>query len=300
MPEQKKGRLLEGKAAKELPPGKRREGLLSLVATPIGNLEDITLRALRCLREADMIAAEDTRHTRKLLTHYDIHRPLVSYYQHQEKRKTGELLQALQDGRHIALVTDAGVPGISDPGAHLVQEVRRHGIRFEVLPGPSAVLTALLGSGLSMESFTFLGFPDAKTGPRRTFLEKLKNHRQTMVFFLAPHRLAAVLQDMLEVWGERKAVLCREMTKIHEEFIGDGFFKLLERTKVMSRGEYTLVVEGSREEEPKCEENPEAELRRLQAEGLSVNQAVARVARSKKMARAEVYALAHALNKKSH
>ncbi|MCK5242860.1 16S rRNA (cytidine(1402)-2'-O)-methyltransferase [bacterium] len=277
---------------------KKGRGTLSLVATPIGNLEDITLRALRCLKAADLILAEDTRHTRKLLTHFDIHCPLQSYYQEVEKKKTQEYLQLLLAGKQIALVTDAGTPGVSDPGAYFVQQAKKHNITIEVLPGASAVLTALLGSGLPMDTFVFLGFPETKSGARRRKLERVNYWQETLVFFVSPHRLTTTLQDMLEVFGDRQAVLCREMTKIHEEFITGLFSELIERAQGFTRGEYTLVVAGSDQEAPEVGESIHSELERLQAEGLALNQAIARVARRKGIPRSEVYALAHAIDNK--
>jgi len=276
-------------------------GVLSLISTPIGNLEDITLRALRRLKEVDLIVAEDTRHTRKLLAHYDIHCPLTSYYKDIEKRKTGELIQLLLTGKQIALVTDAGTPGLSDPGTYMVREAKRHGITIEILPGPSALLTALLGSGLLTRAFSFFGFLEPKSGRRRWILANLKSRQETLVFFVAPHRLAEILQDMQEILGDRQAVLCREMTKIHEEFISGTLSELAEHAKRVSRGEYTLVIAGSSEEIPIVEGSIQSQLDWLQqAEGLTLNQAIARVARSQGLPRAEVYAMVHALDKKSN
>lgn len=280
----------------------RSEGRLSLVATPIGNLEDITLRALRCLKEADLIIAEDTRHTRKLLTHYNLHKPLASYYKDVERQKTAELLELIVAGKHIALVTDAGTPGIADPGVYIIKEARQQGLKVEIIPGPSALLTALLGSGMDPAQFCFFGFLAAKPGPRRRELEKIKDQPNTLVFFVSPHKLAEVLQDMLEVWGERQAVLCREMTKIHEEFLSGSLSELAAQAKIQNRGEYTLVVEGvlTEHKKPENQESIPAALNRLQKEGLTLNQAVAQVARHQGIPRARIYALAHAWNKQEN
>jgi len=271
---------------------------LFLVGTPIGNLEDISLRALRILKSVDLIAAEDTRRTQKLLTHYDIHKPLISYYKDVEQRKTGELIAAMQAGQSVALVTDAGMPGISDPGVLLVRAAREQGIAMEIIPGPSAVLTALAGSGLPLDAFTFHGFPDPKPGPRKKEFENYRKRPETQVFFVAPHRLKETLEDLLAVWGDREAVLCRELTKLHEEFQTGRISDLragLERQE--ARGEYTLVVAGSREEDGdeagRPEESLENHLARLQREGLSLNQAVGRAARERNLPRQEVYRLAH-------
>jgi 16S rRNA (cytidine1402-2'-O)-methyltransferase len=275
-------------------------GTLSLISTPIGNLEDITLRALRRLKEVDLILAEDTRHTRKLLTHYDIHCLMHSYYKDVEKKKTHEYIQLLLAGKQIALVTDAGTPGVSDPGAYIVQEAKKCGALIEILPGASALLTALLGAGLPMDAFTFLGFPEQKSGVRKRKLEGVKHRKETLVFFVSPHRLKATLQEMQAIFGDRQAVVCREMTKIHEEFVTGTFSELIERSDDLSRGECTLVVSGSDQEAPEVGESIHSELDRLQKEGLTLNQAIARVARRKGIPRSEVYAMAHAIDKKSN
>jgi 16S rRNA (cytidine1402-2'-O)-methyltransferase len=277
-------------------------GKLSLVATPIGNLEDITLRALQRLREADVIAAEDTRRTLKLLNHFQLATPLVSYYKEIERRRTAELIPRLQAGEKIALVTDAGTPGVSDPGAVLVAEARRQGIAVEVIPGPSALLTALTGSGLTADEFSFHGFLDTRSGARIRQLAGWRTRPETQVFFVAPHRLRAVLTDLQAAWGgERQAVWGRELTKIHEEF-KQGTLEELGRlaAETEPRGEYTLVVQGfagPAEGTEIREESLETHLERLQAEGLSLNQAVGRVARERGMDRHQVYALAHARKK---
>ncbi|MCD4813670.1 16S rRNA (cytidine(1402)-2'-O)-methyltransferase [bacterium] len=276
-----------------------RAGTLYLIGTPIGNLEDMTLRGLRLLKEADLILAEDTRHTRKLLSYYDIHTPLTSYYKETEKRKAPEILARLRSGKTIALVSDAGMPGISDPGAYLVQTAREHGVRTEILPGPSAVLTALVGAGFPNDCFSFFGFLDAKTGPRCRFLETLRQRSETLVFFLSPHKLDKILKDILDILGDRPAVLCREMTKIHEDYISGTISQLIENAAQITRGEYTLVIDGNHDpEESVVSESIQEQLDRLQADGLTLNQAIARVARQKNLPRPEVYALAHAIHKK--
>src|SRR5260370_13316087 len=193
-------------------------GCLYLVGTPIGNLEDITLRALRILKEADEIACEDTRHTMKLLTHYDIHKPLVSYHEHNEMTRAPELVVALEQGAKIALVSDAGMPLVSDPGHRLVTLCLRHHIPVVPIPGPSALLASLSASGLPSEEFLFVGFLPARTGERRRAFERLRIEDRTIILYEAPHRVAECVADAREVLGNRSACIAREGTKLHEEF----------------------------------------------------------------------------------
>jgi len=225
------------------PKAAERSGCLYLVATPIGNLEDITLRALRILREADQIACEDTRHTQKLLTHYDIHKPLVSYHEHNEMTRAPELVVAMEQGQQIALVSDAGMPLVSDPGYRLVTLCLRHHIPVVPVPGPSALLAALSASGLPNEEFLFAGFLPARSGERRRALERLRIEECTIILYEAPHRLDECLADALEILGDRPACLAREVTKLHEEFrrgkLSDLAASLEERP---ARGEITLLV----------------------------------------------------------
>lgn len=220
-------------------------GKLSIVATPIGNLEDITLRALRVLREADLIAAEDTRHTGRLLAHYDIHKPLVSYHEFNEAKRTPELLQKLRAGQRIALVSDAGMPTLSDPGQRLVCAVLDAGIALEIVPGPSAVTTALAGSGFSAP-FLFYGFLPHKSAQRRKTLAGLSPLPYSLIFFESPYRIAKSLADMREILGNRQVALARELTKKFEEFIRadlDSLLKMLETRSL--KGEITIVVQGA-------------------------------------------------------
>jgi 16S rRNA (cytidine1402-2'-O)-methyltransferase len=218
-------------------------GCLYLVGTPIGNLEDITLRALRILREADRIAAEDTRHTQKLLQHYEIARPLVSYHEHNEMTRAPELLIALEQGAKIALVSDAGTPLVSDPGYRLVALCLRHQIPVVPVPGPSALLAALSASGLPTEEFLFVGFLPQRGGERRRALERLRIEDRTMIFYEAPHRIAECVADALEILGDRPACLAREVTKLYEEF-RRGTLSTLKASleERPARGEITLLV----------------------------------------------------------
>jgi 16S rRNA (cytidine1402-2'-O)-methyltransferase len=218
---------------------------LYLVATPIGNLEDITLRALRVLREVDLIACEDTRQTLKLLSHYGIKTRTVSYHEHNEMTKAAELVVDLEGGAKIALVTDAGMPGISDPGFRLIALAIRHHVPVVPIPGASAFLAALVASGLPTDSFRFSGFLPAKAGQRRKLLESVKDAPRTQVFYEAPHRLLETLADVVEVLGNgRHVVVAREVTKIHEEFLRGRAEEVLNQLKARGevKGEITLLI----------------------------------------------------------
>lgn len=218
-------------------------GCLYLVATPIGNLEDITLRALRILKEADQIACEDTRHTLKLLTHFDIHKPLVSYHEHNELTRAPELVLAMERGATIALVSDAGMPLVSDPGHRLVTLAVRHRIPVVPVPGPAALLAALSASGLPSDEFLFLGFLPARSGDRQRALERLRIEDRTLIFYEAPHRIADTIADAAAILGDRPACLAREVTKLHEEFRRGKLTELFQSLEEHpARGEITLVV----------------------------------------------------------
>jgi 16S rRNA (cytidine1402-2'-O)-methyltransferase len=218
-------------------------GCLYLVATPIGNLEDITVRAIRILKEADLIACEDTRQTQKLLHHYGIRKEMVSYHEHNELTRSPELVIELEQGAQIALVSDAGTPGISDPGHRLVTLCLRHHIPVVPIPGPSALVAALAASGLPTEEFLFVGFLPARAGARRKALDALKTESRTLIFYEAPHRIVETLADALEILGARPAVIAREVTKIHEEFLRGPLAELLASARKRApRGEITLLI----------------------------------------------------------
>ena len=218
-------------------------GCLYVVATPIGNLEDISLRALRILKEADVIACEDTRQTMKLLTHFDLRKKLVSYHEHNEITRAAELVIDLEQGAKVALVSDAGTPAISDPGHRLVSLCLRHGIEVVPVPGASAFVAALAASGMAIEEFTFVGFLPARQSERRKKLRTLLNEPRTIVFYEAPHRLLETLEDSLEILGNRPAVIAREVTKMYEEFLRGHLEDLLAGVRAKEpRGEITLLI----------------------------------------------------------
>ena len=232
---------------------------LYLVATPIGNLEDITLRALRVLKEVDVIACEDTRQTQKLLNHYAIATRTTSYHEHNEMTKSAELVKEMQEGASVALVTDAGMPGISDPGYRLISLAIRHHVPVVPVPGASAFLAALVASGLPTDSFRFSGFLPAKRGERRAALESVKSSPRTQVFYEAPHRIVEALEDVVEVLGgARRVVVAREVTKIHEEFLRGRSGEVLEtlRAREAVKGEITLLIGKAEEEDARAGADP--------------------------------------------
>ena len=224
---------------------KAEEGTLYIVSTPIGNLADITLRALDTLRAVDLIAAEDTRRTRKLLSYYDIHKPLISYHEHNARRRGGELIEKIASGQSVALVTDAGTPGVSDPGKLLIESALRRGMEPVAIPGATALISALVVSGLSTQPFVFLGFPPARGAQRRRFFEKNARLEMTLILYESPKRLAKTLKDMLGSWGERRVAIARELTKIHEEIFRGSISEATGHFSGEVRGEFTLVVEGA-------------------------------------------------------
>jgi 16S rRNA (cytidine1402-2'-O)-methyltransferase len=267
-------------------------GTLYLVATPIGNLEDITLRALRVLREVAWIACEDTRQTRKLLDHFSIATPLVSYHEHNETARSAELVEQLQAGSSGALVSDAGTPLISDPGYRVVAAAIASGIAVVPIPGASAALAALAGSGLGTDAFTFRGFLPPRSAARRKTLESLKAADCTLIFYEAPHRILETLQDIEDVLGPRPVVVARELTKIHEEFLrgtaSEIRLQLAARPSV--KGEITLLIGRlSAAAQPANLSEAEDEVQRLEQQGLARMEAVKRVARTRGIPKRELY-----------
>lgn len=268
-------------------------GVLYIVATPIGNLEDVTLRALRILKEADLIAAEDTRHTKKLLAHYGIDRPLTSYHEHNEKTKAHDLVIRLEQGQNVALVSDAGTPTLSDPGYRLVREAIKAGVNVVPVPGPSAMAAVLSASGLATDRFAFEGFLPAKKRLRREKLGRLREERRTLVFFEAPHRLKESLRDLLELLGDRQVVLGREVTKVHEEFVRGSLSEVSARMdRGEPRGEITLVVEGSEGEAAPPEDLLRTEIQRLRRKGLRVKEIAELLGEKFSSSKREIYRLA--------
>jgi 16S rRNA (cytidine1402-2'-O)-methyltransferase len=218
-------------------------GCLYLVGTPIGNLEDITLRALRILKEVDQIACEDTRHTQKLLAHYDIHKPQVSYHEHNEAKRARELAAAMEQGAKIALVSDAGTPLVCDPGQRLVALCLQNQIPVVPIPGPSALLASLSGSGMPTEEFLFVGFLPARSGERRRNLERLRMEDRTIILYEAPHRITECVAEALDILGNRQACLAREVTKVHEEFLHGKLTEIIAALQERpARGEITLIL----------------------------------------------------------
>jgi 16S rRNA (cytidine1402-2'-O)-methyltransferase len=286
-----------------------RPGTLYLVATPIGNLEDISLRALRILREATVIAAEDTRHTRKLLTRHRVGGRLVSLHEHNEHARTPALVRRLLGGDSVALVSDAGTPGLSDPGMALVRAAADAGVPVVPIPGPSAVLAALVASGLPAEPVTFLGFLPGGGAERRRALASIRGLSHTLVLFEAPHRLRQTLEELLATLGERRIAVARELTKVHEEVYRATLSETVRRFSAEApRGEFTLVIEGARGQAPAggsqgdapvdvpdeaaaARDTAREALTRASAEGCSAQESVRRAARASGLRRNEVYRL---------
>jgi len=272
-------------------------GTLYIIATPIGNLEDITLRALRILRdEVVMIACEDTRHTQKLLEHYQIRKPLISYHEHNEASRTAEILDSLEDGHSIALVSDAGTPLVSDPGYRVVKAAINRHFAVVPVPGPSAVLAALAASGLPTDDFRFIGFFPSKAGARRKALADILNTRGTVVAYESPHRILDTLAEIAVIFGSGPIVLAREITKVHEEFLRGSAAEIREQLAKRGsvKGEITLII-GRPEKNASAISDPLAEVLRLEIEeGVNRIQAVKTVAKQLGLPKREVYRLAAA------
>ncbi|MBD2385576.1 16S rRNA (cytidine(1402)-2'-O)-methyltransferase [Cylindrospermum sp. FACHB-282] len=272
-----------------------KPGTLYVVGTPIGNLEDMTFRAVRILQTVDLIAAEDTRHTGKLLQHFQVKTPQMSYHEHNRHSRVPELLELLANNKAIALVSDAGMPGISDPGYELVIACIQAGITVVPIPGPSAAITALSASGLPTDRFSFEGFLSAKSQQRREYLEFLQAESRTLIFYESPHRLRETLQDLGEVWGgDRQIVLGRELTKLYEEFwrgtIAEAIAHYNQREP---QGEYTLVVAGNPPSQLQLtEEQLKAELKQIISQGISRSQASRQLAKVTNLPRRQLYQLA--------
>ncbi len=278
-------------------PTVEKTGILYIVATPIGNLEDITLRALRVLKEAQLIAAEDTRVTRKLLSHYDIHTPMTAYHQHSKGRRTEEIIERILAGEDVALVSDAGTPGVSDPGHELIASAIEEGIPVVSVPGPTALITALVISGLPTAHFSFDGFPPRKDSERRAFFRGLKSDTRTIVLYESPLRTLATLKSALTELGDRRAAVIREATKLFEEVFRGTLSEAIQQfTHPKPRGEIVIVIEGAGPEEAIAAETPSESmkdrLKTLMSQGMSERDAVRQVAAEMKLPRREVYAAA--------
>ncbi len=267
------------------------KGTLYICPTPIGNLEDITLRTLKVLEEVDIIAAEDTRHTIKLLNHYNIKKPLTSYHEHNKREKGVELVEKLNMGETIALVSDAGMPGISDPGEELIALAIEEDIRVIALPGPTASVTALILSGLPTGKFVFEGFLPSKKKDRIRELEKLKKEERTFILYESPHRLLDLLKSILDVLGNRKVSISRELTKVYEETFRGTILEAIERFESQGvKGEFVLIIEGSKiEEEPILDITIEDHIRKYIEEGLTKKDAIKKVAEERNLPKNRVY-----------
>lgn len=272
-------------------------GKLYLVPTPIGNLKDITLRALEVLKSADLIAAEDTRQSLKLLNHFEIKKPMISYHQHNEQGRSENIIERLKDGKEIALITDAGTPGISDPGSVIVAKCIEEGISFEVLPGATAITTALVYSGLDSTKFLFRGFLPRENKDRRPVIEELIDRRETLIFYEAPHRILETLCFLVEYLGNRRVAICRELTKLHEEILRLTLKEAVEYYKGNSpRGEYVIVIEGKAEEEILQQERARWEglsvqehIEKYIKEGLNKKEAIKKVSKDRDIPKSEIY-----------
>ena len=266
------------------------KGKLYIIATPIGNLEDITLRALRTLKEVDIIAAEDTRQTLKLLNHYEISKHLISYHRHNEEEKSNYLIEKLKEGQNIGLVSDAGTPGISDPGEEVIRKAIEEGIEVIPIPGACAMVNALVCSGLDTNEFSFLGFLPLNKKSRKEKLDEIKNETKTVILYEAPHKMKATLKDLKEYIGNRRIVLARELTKIHEEFIRKNIDELLEEIDSL-KGEMILIIEAGEKEEEKKEINLtiEEQYAMYEKQGLSKNEIIKKIAKDRKTNKNEIY-----------
>jgi 16S rRNA (cytidine1402-2'-O)-methyltransferase len=262
--------------------------VLYIVATPIGNLEDISLRALRTLRQVKLIAAEDTRKTRRLLVTYEVKTPVTSYHEHNKWTKLGYILGCLEGG-DVALVSNAGMPGISDPGYELIVACAQRGIPVVPIPGPSIAITALAVSGLPTERFIYLGFLPHKSSGRRRLLESVADESGTIVVLESPHRLLASLNDILLILGDRKVAVCRELTKVHEEVFRGTISQAIEHF-TEPRGEFTLIIEGKGEKDkPQLTEDIERRLHHMQLSGVTAKEAIANVAGKTGLSKKELY-----------
>ena len=267
-------------------------GKLYIVATPIGNLEDITLRAIRILKEVDLIAAEDTRHTLKLLNHLEISKPLISYHRHNEEEKSDLLINKLKDGNSIALVSDAGTPGICDPGEEIIKKCIEENIEIIPIPGACALINALICSGLDTKEFLFLGFLPLNKKLRKRKLEEIKNSEKTIILYEAPHKMKNTLTDLKGILEHRRVVLAREITKIHEQFIRESIDSLIEKVEEL-KGEMILIIEGKKQEESKDQELNSLTLEEhytfYEKLGMDKKEIIKQIAKDRNVSKNEIY-----------
>ncbi|MBO8172659.1 MAG: 16S rRNA (cytidine(1402)-2'-O)-methyltransferase [Bacillaceae bacterium] len=278
-------------------------GTLYLVATPIGNLDDMTFRAVQTLKQVDMIAAEDTRQTRKLLTHFNIHTRLVSYHEHNKKQSGPELIRLLQEGKDIALVSDAGMPAISDPGKELVSDAVQEGIPVVPVPGANAALSGLVASGLPVQPFLFIGFLPRDNKELKQELERLKPYPETIVIYESPHRIKKTLRHLHEAWGNREVVVARELTKKYEEFVRGDISEIRTYFEELSkiRGEFCLIIRGNSQADEEAvyngdwwkEMTPVDHVNHYVDEGDTVKDAIKKTARDRGVSKREIYNLYH-------
>ena len=271
----------------------QKKGNLYIIATPIGNLEDITLRAIRILKEVDLIAAEDTRHTLKLLNHLEISKPLISYHRHNEEIRTEELIKELKTGKNIGLVSDAGTPGICDPGEEIIKKCIEESIKVVPIPGACAMINALITSGISTKEFSFLGFLPLNKKSRKEKLEEIKNANKTIILYEAPHKLKNTLNDLSDILQSREVVLARELTKIHEEYIRGTVKELMEKTDNL-KGEMILIIEKNNkdnEEELNSLNNLtlEEHYNFYEKRGLNKKEIIKKIAKDRNVSKNEIY-----------
>ena len=268
-----------------------KKGTLYIVATPIGNLDDITLRAIKTLQEADLIAAEDTRHTLKLLNHLEISKPMISYHRHNEETKSNVLIEKLQEGQNIALVSDAGTPGICDPGEEVIKKCIELGINIVPIPGACAMINSLICSGIDTKEFTFLGFLPLNKKLRKKKLEEIEKENKTIIIYEAPHKLKNTLEDLDLALNNRQIVLVREITKIHEEFIRGNIDEIIQKAENL-KGEIVLIIEGNKEVEEENSLNNltiEEHYKFYEEQGLSKKDIIKKVAKDRNMNKNDVY-----------
>ena len=267
-----------------------KKGTLFIVATPIGNLDDITLRAIKILEDVDLIAAEDTRHTLKLLNHLKISKPLISYHRHNEEIKTEVLIKELENGKNIALVSDAGTPGISDPGEEIIKKCIEENINIVPIPGACAMINALICSGIDTKEFEFLGFLPLNKKLRKNKLEEIKKANKTVILYEAPHKLKNTLEDLKEILNNRKIVLARELTKIHEEFIRESIDSLISKAMDI-KGEFVLIIEANKdiEENDFTKLSIEEQYNFYKEQGLEKKEIIKMIAKNKNVNKNEIY-----------